>query len=74
VTGVQTCALPIWLVPSTAHHRSSMLQDLERGRPTEIEAINGSIWRFGRDAGIPTPVNATMTRLVRWRERIPREA
>jgi 2-dehydropantoate 2-reductase len=62
------------LVPSTAHHRSSMLQDLERGRRTEIDAINGCIWRFGRDAGIPTPVNATMTRLVRWRERIPRDA
>lgn len=58
------------LVPSTAHHRSSMLQDLERGRPTEIEAINGCIWRYGREAGIPTPVNATMTRLVRFRERI----
>jgi 2-dehydropantoate 2-reductase len=59
------------LVPSTADHRSSMLQDLERGRRTEIDAINGCIWRFGRDAGIPTPVNATLTRLVRWRERIP---
>lgn len=58
------------LVPSTAHHRSSMLQDLERGRPTEIEAINGCIWRYGREAGIPTPVNATMTRLVRFRERL----
>ena len=58
------------LVPSTADHRSSMLQDLERGRPTEIDAINGCIWRYGRDAGIPTPVNATMTRLVHWRERI----
>lgn len=57
------------LVPSTAHHRSSMLQDLERGRRTEIEAINGCIWRYGRTAGIPTPVNATMTRLVRFRER-----
>jgi len=58
------------LVPSTAHHRSSMLQDLERGRATEIEAINGCIWRYGREAGIPTPVNATMTRLIRFRERI----
>ena len=29
------------LVPSTADHRSSMLQDIERGRPTEIDAING---------------------------------
>ena len=61
------------LVPSTAHHRSSMLQDLERGRPTEIEAINGCIWRYGLEAGIPTPVNATMTRLVRWRERMVAE-
>ena len=62
------------LVPATAHHRSSMLQDLERGRRTEIDAINGCIWRFGCDASIPTPVNATMTRLVRWRERIPSDA
>jgi len=58
------------LVPSTAHHRSSMLQDLERGRATEIEAINGCLWAFGRAAGIPTPVNATLTRLIRWRERL----
>jgi len=58
------------LVPSTAHHRSSMLQDLERGRPTEIEAINGCIWRYGCEAGIPTPVNATLTRQVRFRQRI----
>ncbi len=58
------------LVPSTAHHRSSMLQDLERGRWTEIEAINGCIWRYGREAAIPTPVNAAMTRLIRFRERI----
>ncbi|MCC6847604.1 MAG: ketopantoate reductase family protein [Deltaproteobacteria bacterium] len=57
------------LVPATADHRSSMLQDLERGRRTEIEAINGCIWRYGCEAGIPTPVNATMTRLVRFRER-----
>ena len=57
------------LVPTTAHHRSSMLQDLERGRRTEIDAINGCIWRYGREAGIPTPVNATMTQLIRFRER-----
>ncbi len=58
------------LVPATAEHRSSMLQDLERGRRTEIEAINGAVWRYGAEAGIPTPVNETLTRLVRWRERL----
>jgi len=58
------------LVPITAEHRSSMLQDLERGRPTEIEEINGCIWRYGEEAGVATPVNATLTRLIRWRERL----
>ncbi|HUI24885.1 MAG TPA: 2-dehydropantoate 2-reductase, partial [Candidatus Kryptonia bacterium] len=56
------------LVPSTFDHRSSMLQDLERGRRTEIEAINGAIWRRGATHGIVTPVNETLTRLVRYRE------
>jgi 2-dehydropantoate 2-reductase len=58
------------LVPPTAHHRSSMLQDLERGGRTEIDAINGALWTFGREAGVATAVNATLTRLVRWRERL----
>ncbi len=62
------------LVPSTADHRSSMLQDLERGRRTEIDAINGCVWRYGRAAGIPTPVNAALTRIIRFRERIVRES
>lgn len=57
------------LVPSTADHRSSMLQDLERGRPTEIEAINGYVVREGAARAIPTPANAVLTRLVRARVR-----
>ena len=60
------------LVPATAHHRSSMLQDLTRGRATEIEAINGCVWRYGHQAGVATPVNATLTRLIRWRARLGR--
>jgi len=42
---------------ATASNRSSMLQDLDRGRPTEIEAINGEIVRLGRSLGVPTPEN-----------------
>jgi len=57
------------LVPSTAGHRSSMLQDIERGRPTEIDAINGQVVTRGAARGIPTPVDATLTRLVRARAR-----
>jgi len=52
------------LVAATFDHRSSMLQDLERGRRTEIDAINGAIWRRGAERGINTPVNETLTRLV----------
>jgi 2-dehydropantoate 2-reductase len=57
------------LVPSTAGHRSSMLQDMERGRPTEIDAINGEVVRRGAARGIPTPTNALLTRLIRARAR-----
>ncbi|MFI5364109.1 MAG: ketopantoate reductase family protein [Candidatus Binatia bacterium] len=56
------------LVPSTFDHRSSMLQDLERGRRTEIDAINGEVWKRGTAHGIVTPVNALLTRLVHARE------
>jgi 2-dehydropantoate 2-reductase len=62
------------LVPSTYNHQSSMLQDLQRGRRTEIDAINGAIWRYGRQLGIPTPFNEIMTRLIWERERKCREA
>lgn len=61
------------LVPATAAHRSSMLQDVERGRPTEIDAINGYVASRGDALGVPAPTNALLTRLIRARAR-PREA
>jgi 2-dehydropantoate 2-reductase len=61
------------LVPSTAAHRSSMLQDLERGRPTEIDAINGHVTARGAAHGVPTPVNATLAGTIRARVRRARE-
>ncbi len=48
-----------------AGHEPSMLQDVRAGRSTEIETINGAIVRIGEAHGIPTPVNSTVTRLVR---------
>ena len=48
-----------------AHHKASMLQDREHGRPTEIETINGAIAREGARLGVPTPVCDTLTDLVR---------
>lgn len=41
-----------------AELRPSMLNDLERGRPLELEALNGAVVRMGRQANLPTPVNA----------------
>ncbi len=53
---------------ATARNRSSMLQDLERGRRTEIDAINGAIARMGEEAGVPCPVNRVLTLLVKEAE------
>jgi 2-dehydropantoate 2-reductase len=60
------------LVPSTAGHRSSMLQDLDRGRPTEIDAINGYVASLGRSLGMAVPVSETLTRLIHARVRCTR--
>lgn len=47
-----------------APHRSSMLQDVLRGRETEVEFLNAAVAREGRRLGIPTPVNDTLAALV----------
>ncbi|NWJ96049.1 MAG: 2-dehydropantoate 2-reductase [Chloroflexi bacterium] len=49
----------------TAANINSMLADLRRGRSTEIEAINGAIVREGQRCSIPTPVNWTLTHLIK---------
>jgi 2-dehydropantoate 2-reductase len=50
---------------ATAANRSSMLQDVERGRRTEVDAINGAVAERGRNLGVPTPINETLADLVR---------
>jgi 2-dehydropantoate 2-reductase len=47
---------------------SSTAQDLERGKRTEIDALNGLVVRRGVQRGIATPVNQTLVSLVRLRE------
>ena len=44
--------------------KASMLQDLEKGKKTEVEAINGAVSAFGRKVGCPTPVNDKVTELI----------
>lgn len=55
-------------LPATARHHSSMLQDISRGRTTEIGFINGAVVEKGRLHGIPTPYNAFIVDLIRFRE------
>jgi 2-dehydropantoate 2-reductase len=52
--------------PEVAYgHKASMLQDVEARRQTEIEFLNGGIARFGRELGVPTPLNDAITQLIR---------
>jgi 2-dehydropantoate 2-reductase len=50
---------------NTAANRSSMLQDIQRNAPTEIDAISGAVVNIGNELGIPVPVNETLHQLVK---------
>jgi 2-dehydropantoate 2-reductase len=54
---------------ATAQNRSSMGQDIDNRRRTEIDFINGGIVREGNALGIPTPVNTTLTCLIKTIEK-----
>jgi 2-dehydropantoate 2-reductase len=50
-------------------HKASMLQDVEAGRATEVDFLNGGIGRFGRETGVPTPLNDAIGALMKGLER-----
>ncbi|TMK80282.1 MAG: 2-dehydropantoate 2-reductase [Actinobacteria bacterium] len=55
--------------PEVAYdHKASMLQDVEGRRQTEIDYLNGGVARFGREHGVPTPLNEMITALVKGLE------
>jgi 2-dehydropantoate 2-reductase len=55
--------------PDVAYeHKASMLQDVEARRQTEIDYLNGGIARFGREHGVPTPLNDAIVALVKGME------
>ena len=49
---------------------TSMYVDLQAGRPTEIDWINGAIVRLGEKIGAATPVNRALRMLVKMQERL----
>lgn len=56
------------LLPSTGEHRSSMLQDIQAKRRTEIDALNGAVVELAKQYGIKTPVNEVVTALIKFIE------
>ena len=52
----------------TAQNKNSMLQDVEKGRRTEIEYINGAIAKLGSEKGIKTPMNYLLCALIKGLE------
>jgi 2-dehydropantoate 2-reductase len=54
----------------TKENISSMLQDVTKRRPTEIDVINGAVVEEGEALGVSTPANRVVTKLVKVRERM----
>ncbi len=52
-------------IRNAGHHKPSMLQDIEAGRRTEIDFINGKIIEYGARVGMATPFNTTLRSLVK---------
>ncbi len=59
------------LVAQMPEQRSSMAQDLARGRRTEIDALNGYVQRRGAELHVPTPANQALFALIRLAESAP---
>ncbi|MFA5354907.1 MAG: 2-dehydropantoate 2-reductase, partial [Thermodesulfovibrionales bacterium] len=56
------------LLPPTVRHESSTLQDIRARKSTEIEALSGAVVRLGKEAGVPTPCNWTLYKMVKFME------
>ena len=53
---------------------TSMYDDWKGGRPTEIEYLNGYIAKRGKELGVPTPLNDSLTAMVKVMTEKPRSA
>lgn len=52
------------LIPRTASHFPSMLQDLHKGKRTDIDALNGAIVRLGKETHVDTPANLRIVEAI----------
>ncbi|KJR44444.1 2-dehydropantoate 2-reductase [Desulfosporosinus sp. I2] len=56
------------LIPPTSAHHASMLQDIQSGRRTEIEALNGAVVKLAHHSGVAVPVNEVIVSMVKAKE------
>lgn len=61
-------ALSFFIIPIAirkhAKLKASMLQDIEKGKLTEVDAINGAVSAYGRKVGCPTPMNDKVVEII----------
>ncbi len=66
-------AFSLFIIPIAirkhAKLKASMLQDIEKGKLTEVDAINGAVSAFGRKVGCPTPMNDMVVEIIHRIER-----
>ena len=66
-------AISFFIIPLAirkhARLKASMLQDLEKGKLTEVDAINGAVSDYGRTVGVPTPMNDKVVEIIHGIER-----
>lgn len=60
-----------FLLAMSPEGKTSMVQDIEAQRKTEVEMLAGRVNELGEKYGIPTPVNRTLFRLLRVMEQYP---
>jgi len=58
------------VIPNSAPHRSSMLQDIESGHRTEIDYLNGAIIELGKTVNVDTPFHESIVSLIHARENV----
>jgi len=56
------------LIPRTAEHHPSMLQDINNHKKTEIDALNGAIVNLAKKHGLTAPCNETISAIIRAKE------
>lgn len=60
------------LIPTTAAHHASMLQDIQNGKRTEIDALNGAVVRLGQKYSVKMPTNEIVTLMIKAKEKFTR--